>query len=344
MDKKYTLNDFRYDLPERLTALKPAQERDGSRLMALDRRNKTVRHEQFSDIAGHFNAGDLLVFNDAKVINARIFFMKETGARFEIVLSRRLDSLRWLVIARRAKRLKSGHVLISEKRPDINIEIIDRIGEEFEIQTSVEFTETLLKEIGNIPLPPYINRDADSDDSERYQTVYSSKPGAVASPTAGLHFTGDILDELEKAGARSTFLTLYVGQGTFSPVRTEDISLHRIHTEAYYLPEETADLINQTRAEGGRIIAVGTTSLRVLESTFEEGANMSGGGQSTLFIYPPYKIKSVDALITNFHTPESTLLMLVAAFADYDFIMKAYREAVEKEYRFFSYGDCMLIE
>lgn len=344
MDKKYTLKDFRYDLPEELIALKPAQKRDGSRLMAVDRRNLTISHEMFSDIAGYFNSGDLLVLNDAKVINARIYFMKETGARFEIVLSRRLDSLRWLVIARRAKRLKSGDVLISEKRPDINIEIIARTGEEFEIETSVEFTETLLKEVGNVPLPPYINRDADSDDSERYQTVYSSKPGAVASPTAGLHFTGEILDELEKAGVKSTFLTLYVGQGTFSPVRTEDISLHRIHTEDYYLPEETADLINQTRAEGGRIIAVGTTSLRVLESTFDEGANMSGGGQSTLFIYPPYKIKSVDALITNFHTPESTLLMLVAAFAGYDFIMEAYREAVEKEYRFFSYGDCMLIE
>lgn len=340
---EYSLEDFYYDLPEKLIAQSPTEKRDESRLFMLDRASGTFNHSFFNKLTDHLIKGDLLVFNNAKVIHARIFCTRETGGRVEIVLARKIDDLHWHVICNRTKRLHQGENIYPVKNSSISLTITGREGEYLIIESGVILTDEILEEIGEIPLPPYIKRECSSSDSERYQTVYASVSGAVAAPTAGLHFTDKILNGLHEKGIETAYTTLFVSWGTFSPVRDNDLKNHKMHSERYLLDSETAERINRAREEGRRIIAVGTTSLRVLESTYRDGANHPGSGDTDIFIYPPYRVKSINGMITNLHTPYSTLLMLVSAFAGHELIMKAYEEAVRLEYRFFSYGDAMLI-
>jgi S-adenosylmethionine:tRNA ribosyltransferase-isomerase len=342
-DREYTLSDFDFALPEDLVAQYPAKKREESRLFILDRLLKKFSHSRFFNLPDYLRDDDILVFNNSKVLPARLFFKRESGGLAEFVLVRRLADDRWLAITNRSARLKIGEKLFSVVDEKISIELVERRDEYFGIRTSEEFTDELLGKIGNVPLPPYIRREPNADDRVRYQTVYASQPGGVAAPTAGLHFTDDLLDKIRSRGITTLFVTLDVSWGTFQPVRAEKISEHPMHIESYEINENTADIMNAGRRMKRRIIAVGTTSLRVLESSFQEGANRAGRGETGIFIYPPRKVLSANALITNFHTPKSTLLMLVAAFAGYDLIMDAYREAVKEQYRFFSYGDSMLI-
>ncbi len=343
-EKEYKLEDFVYDLPEELIAQKPSVNRTESRLFVLKRESGEFIHRRFSDIGNFLRDDDVLVFNNARVIQARIFARRESGGLVEIVLARSLSPGNWLAISNKTKKLKPGEILHPVKNLQVNFTVKGRAGEYIEIESSCDLTAEFLETIGEVPLPPYIKRESDGFDAERYQTVYSSEPGAVAAPTAGLHFTDELLKELNSRGIETYFLTLYVSWGTFSPVRHNDLKLHDMHTENYVLPQNIADRINDARNTGKRIIAVGTTSLRVLESTFKDGRNLAGTGETDIFIYPPMKVKSIDCLITNLHTPKSTLLMLISAFAGYEVTMKAYREAVNERYRFFSYGDSMFIE
>jgi S-adenosylmethionine:tRNA ribosyltransferase-isomerase len=341
--KTYTLNDFDFDLPDDLVAQTPSVERGGSRLFILKKETGQYIHSRFADLPHFLNSGDLLVFNDSRVIPARLYFTRASGGGVEVVLARRLGVLRWYAISNRTAKLKAGEIITSAVDSSVLIKIIGRSGEYLEIESSQEFTQDLLDTIGNLPLPPYIKREPSDEDKARYQTVYASKPGAVAAPTAGLHFTEDILGRIREKGAVICFVTLEVSWGTFSPVRVDNIEDHVMHSERYEISRETADLVNAARREGRRIIAVGTTSLRVLESSFDGENNRSGAGETAIFMRPPFKVKSVSAMITNFHTPKSTLLMLVSAFAGYDCIRNAYQEAVRERYRFFSYGDSMFI-
>ncbi len=345
MEKKvnFTLEDFFYDLPEELVAQFPVQQRDNSRLFVIDRKSDTFLHSYFKNITDFLQEGDLLVFNNVRVINARIYCKRQSGGKLEIVLTDKIDDYHWKIISNRTKRLAGGEIIHPLKNDSLFFKIMDKEEEFLFIESNVSLTEELLKEIGEVPLPPYIHRENVEVDFERYQTVYASVPGAVAAPTAGLHFTPEILDNISKKGCEIAFITLFVSWGTFSPVRDNDLSKHKMHSEKFFLSDEVASRINFARKSGRRIIAVGTTTLRVLESTFFDGKNKPGNGQTDIFIYPPYKVKSVNGLITNLHTPYSTLLMLVASFAGYDRIMRAYKEAVKERYRFFSYGDAMLI-
>ena len=338
----YSLSDFDFNLPEELTAVYPSPRREDSRLFVIDEHDK-FHHSSFASIGNYLQAGDLLVINNTRVIPARLIFKRISGGRVEIILTRKIHSRGWLVITNRSARIRTGEVLVLDKNSDLSMTIIQRQGEFFEVETSREFTDEVLSHYGEIPLPPYIKRPADEMDSERYQTVYASRPGAAAAPTAGLHFTSELIGNLRESGIRFAEITLEVSWGTFSPVRDEDLSKHSMHGELYEIPEESATMINETRAAGRRIVAVGTTSLRVLESTYHNGENKAGKGETNIFLYPPYSVKSADCLVTNFHTPGSTLLMLVSAFVGYDTIMSAYRTAIEMQYRFFSYGDAMLI-
>ncbi|HOP28457.1 MAG TPA: tRNA preQ1(34) S-adenosylmethionine ribosyltransferase-isomerase QueA [Spirochaetota bacterium] len=340
---EYSLEDFYYDLPDKLIAQTPSNKRDSSRLFILNRHDGSFRHSVFSKISEYLHPGDLLVFNNAKVIHARIFCKRETGGKIEIVLAQKIDDLNWFVICNRTKRLKNGEKIYPEKNLNLSFTVTGRENEYLIINTSAPLTDDILKTIGEVPLPPYIKRESTLSDAERYQTVYASISGAVAAPTAGLHFTEQIINELKNKEIQTAYTTLFVSWGTFSPVRDNDLHKHKMHSENYMLDSGTAQTINKARTEGRRIIAVGTTSLRVLESTFHNGLNHPGSGSTNIFIYPPYSVKSINALITNLHTPYSTLLMLVSAFAGYDLIMKAYHEAVMMEYRFFSYGDAMFI-
>ena len=342
-DRIYTLSDFDFELPEELVAQEPSGERGGSRLFVLDRAAGTHTHSMFADLPSFLNEGDLLVFNDSRVIPARIYCTRASGGAVEFVLARRLDTMRWYAISNRTARLKAGEEISCIGDPSVKMRILGRSGEYLEIESSVEFTQGLLERIGNIPLPPYIRREPSEEDKARYQTVYASKPGAVAAPTAGLHFTEDVLARIKAKGVETRFVTLEVSWGTFQPVRVDNIEEHTMHSERYEISEETAAAVNAARKEGRRIIAVGTTSLRVLESSFDGEKNAAGQNDTAIFIRPGVKVRSVDAMITNFHTPKSTLLMLVSAFAGYDTIMAAYKEAVRMRYRFFSYGDSMFI-
>jgi S-adenosylmethionine:tRNA ribosyltransferase-isomerase len=343
LEKVYTLKDFYYDLPERLIAQKPVEKRDESKLFVINRKNKEFTHTGFKSLIDFLNTDDLLVFNNTKVLNARIYCVKESGGALEIVLTEKLSDDRWYIISNRTKRLKINDRFYPLKNKDVVFTVSGRSGEYVEIKTNVNLSEERLLEIGEVPLPPYIKRESDKFDSDRYQTIYAEHGGAVAAPTAGLHFTGDMLAALKAKGIDFVFTTLHVSWGTFSPVRDEDLSKHKMHSEKFILDNISAERINSARSQGKRIVAVGTTSLRVLESTYKDGFNLPGEGSTDIFIYPPRKVESADVLFTNLHTPESTLLMLVAAFAGYDLIMKAYEDAVRNEYRFFSYGDAMLI-
>lgn len=342
-DKIFTLKDFYFNLPDDLIAQYPAEKRSESRLFVLNRNNSIYQHKTFKEIQDFLYDGDMLVVNNAKVIPARIFFKRESGGLVEIVLTQRLSKNNWLVISNKTRKLKSGDILFSSVNPTIQISIMGRDGEYLQIKSNCVFTEDILREIGRIPLPPYIKREASEIDEERYQTVYAKDGIAAAAPTAGLHFTDELIANLKKKGVVFTELTLDVSWGTFQPVRNDDLKMHKMQVERFTLSDKSAVLINNARAEKRRIIAVGTTSLRVLESTFQNGVNLPCSAETGIFIYPPYKVKSIDAMITNFHTPYSTLLMLVASFAGYEKIMDAYKVAVDKNYRFFSYGDSMFI-
>ncbi|SDJ82067.1 tRNA preQ1(34) S-adenosylmethionine ribosyltransferase-isomerase QueA [Microbulbifer yueqingensis] len=334
--------DFHFDLPDELIARTPAKERRGSRLLCLDGPSGRVGHRLFAELPDLVKPGDLLVFNDTRVIPARLYARKETGGRLEILVERVLDERRVLAHVRSSKSPKPGSRLLLED--DTPVEMVARHDALFELEFPAEGVLPLLERLGHMPLPPYIDRPDEASDRERYQTVYSREPGAVAAPTAGLHFDDEMLDTLRDMGVETAFVTLHVGAGTFQPVRVDDIHEHQMHSEVLNVPESVCRAVADCQARGGRVIAVGTTSVRALESAAASGELRPTVGETDIFIFPGYRFRVVDRLITNFHLPESTLMMLVSAFAGYEQTMNAYREAVKERYRFFSYGDAMLIE
>ncbi len=337
-------SDFYYELPKELIAQTPVEPRDSSRLLVLDRRDGSVEHRHFYDIIDYLREGDLIVANDSRVLPARIFGVKDgTGARVEFLLLKQISGNRWETLCKPGKKAREGasftfgdgllRAEVAEVREDGN-RVVD-----FDCDES--FFATLDK-IGQMPLPPYIT--AELQDKERYQTVYSHELGSAAAPTAGLHFTEELMDRIRQKGVKIAYVTLHVGLGTFRPVKVDDVTRHKMHSEHYEIPAETARLINETKQNGGRVIAVGTTSCRTLESVATQyGAVKPCEGYTDIFIYPGYPFKVLDGLVTNFHLPESTLIMLVSAFAGYDNVMNAYKIAVEERYRFFSFGDAMII-
>ncbi len=333
---------FNYDLPEHLIAQYPLLERTASRLLCLHRHRGTLEDLGFVDFIDRVKASDLLVFNDTKVIPARMFGRKSTGGQVEILIERLIDSHRAQAHVRASKALKAGGRIILDQ--GFECRVLGRDNDLFEL--SFEGEQSILEImalIGHIPLPPYIKRADAVQDFARYQTVFAAREGAVAAPTAGLHFDQALMGALEAKGVAKAFVTLHVGSGTFQPVRVENLAEHVMHQEYYAVCAETVAAIEKTRAQGGRVIAIGTTAVRALESASQCGTLQAGFGETALFITPGYQFKSVDAMLTNFHLPESTLLMLVSAFAGYDSIMNAYQHAISEEYRFFSYGDAMFL-
>ncbi len=337
------LKEFYYDLPENLIAQVPIAKRDESRLMVLNRNAQTIEHKIFKDIIDYLEPGDCLVRNNTKVIPARIYGKKETGANVEFLLLNNIEGDIWECIVRPGNKLHIGTKVIFGNGL-LNAEILEVMeGGTRRVKFTYKgiFNE-ILDQIGLMPLPPYIHEELKEKD--RYQTVYAKYQGSAAAPTAGLHFTNELLEKLQEKGVQIANVTLHVGIGTFRPVKVEKIEEHHMHTEHYYIKKEDADKINEAKKNGKRIISVGTTSCRVLESIADEkGFVKETEGDTSIFIYPGYKFKCIDALITNFHLPESTLLMLVSALAGKDYIMKAYKEAVKNKYRFFSFGDAMFI-
>lgn len=334
-------SDFHFHLPQELIAQYPLPDRSASRLLCLDEDGK-VQDRLFSDLPDLLQNGDLLVFNNTRVIPARLFGKKETGGRVEVLVERILDDHRVLAHIRASKSPRPESRLYLEGGVDVTV--LGREGELFELhfEGSTSVIEQL-EQYGHIPLPPYIERTDESHDRERYQTVYAQKQGAVAAPTAGLHFDQPLLEELSKRGVSFAYVTLHVGAGTFQPVRVDDIAEHHMHAEYIEVDDEVVTAVESTRAAGGRVIAVGTTSVRALESATHEGKLSAYCGDTDIFITPGYRFQVVDALITNFHLPESTLIMLVCAFGGYDAVMSAYQHAIKAKYRFFSYGDAMFL-
>jgi len=337
------LSDFHFDLPEELIALYPPENRMDSRLLHLDKTSGAISHSQFPDLLDLINPNDLMVFNNTRVIAARIFGRKETGGQIEILLERVLDQYRALAQIRASKSPKEGTlVLIPTPDGDSSARVEGRDDDFFVLRFS-EPVIAVSARAGHMPLPPYIKREDDASDYERYQTVYGEKEGAVAAPTAGLHFDEAFLSEIKKKGIDLAWVTLHVGAGTFQPVRTDVIEKHKMHAEYLEVSQEVCNQVNACRQRGGRVIAVGTTSVRSLETASQSGEIQPYSGDTRIFIYPGYEFKSVDALVTNFHLPESTLIMLVSAFAGREEILHAYKEAVKEKYRFFSYGDAMFL-
>ncbi|MDO4261064.1 MAG: tRNA preQ1(34) S-adenosylmethionine ribosyltransferase-isomerase QueA [Eubacteriales bacterium] len=338
------LHDFYYDLPEELIAQDPLEDRAGSRLLVLDRQTGKNEHHVFREIIDYLHPGDCLVVNDTKVIPARLIGSKEdTGAKIEVLLLKRTSDQTWETLVKPGKKAKPGAV-ISFGDGLLKGEVLS-VAEDGNRMIRFVYDgifEEILDRLGQMPLPPYITHQL--KDKNRYQTVYAKHDGSAAAPTAGLHFTPELLDAIRKKGVKIAHVTLHVGLGTFRPVKVENILDHHMHSEFYVVEEEQARLINDTKAAGGRIVAVGTTSCRTLESaTGEDGVLRAGSGWTDIFIYPGYRFRMIDSLVTNFHLPESTLMMLVSAFAGRDRIMEAYAEAVRERYRFFSFGDAMLI-
>ncbi len=337
-------HDFYYDLPQELIAQRPAKPRDSSRLMTLDKRTGEIGHRHFRDIAGLLKPGDCLVLNDSRVLPARIYGVKEeTGAHVEFLLLENKGDDVWEALAKPGKRAKKGsRFVFGDGR--LQGEVVDVLEDGNRL---IRFTYEgvffqLLDEIGQMPLPPYIKEKL--EDKERYQTVYSQEAGSAAAPTAGLHFTPELLEEIRRKGVELGFVTLHVGLGTFRPVSAERVTDHKMHAEHYYMPQSTADMINAAKKRGGRVIAVGTTSCRTIESVARrEGCFRESQGWTDIFIYPGYEFQGLDGLITNFHLPESTLIMLVSALAGREHVLKAYETAVRERYRFFSFGDAMFI-
>ncbi len=337
------LSDFDYYLPPELIAQEPVEPRDQSRLLVLHRDTGCLEHHKFIDLVKFLRPGDILVSNNTKVIPARLMGTKEnTGAKIEVVLLKRLDNRRWECLVKPGKRIKVGTRVIFGQGELVAeaVDVTDSGEKILEFSYQGVFEE-LLDRLGKIPLPPYITKELAQP--ERYQTVYARNPGSAAAPTAGLHFTERLLKQLEDKGIQWIEILLHVGLGTFRPVKTEDITQHRMHEEYYEIPKESAEQLNRALASGQRIISVGTTSTRALESAFYEGRIKAGAGTTEIFIYPGYEFKVISGLITNFHLPKSTLLMLVSALAGRDNVLKAYQEAVKERYRFFSFGDAMLI-
>ncbi len=338
------VSDFNYYLPEELIAQTPIQKRDESRLMVLDKTNKTIEHKVFKDILDYLKPGDCLVRNNTKVIPARLYGIKEdTGVHVEFLLLKRIEGDIWEVMVHPGRRLKKG-TIVTFGEGLLKAEILkqmDNGNRKVKFMYKGIFNE-ILDQIGLMPLPPYIKERL--NDKDRYQTVYAKYEGSAAAPTAGLHFTDELLEKIKAKGVEIANVTLHVGIGTFRPVKVENIEEHDMHSEHYYIKQEDADKINNAKKNGGRIISVGTTSCRVLESVADEnGFVKEVEGDTSIFIYPGYKFKCIDCLITNFHLPESTLIMLVSTLAGKDFVMNAYEEAVKEKYRFFSFGDAMFI-
>lgn len=334
-------SDFSYNLPEELIAQYPTKDRDTSRLLCLDTGGK-INDSAFQKISEYLSPGDLIVLNDTRVIPARLFAKKETGGKVEIMLERVRDDKTLLVQLRASKSPKPGTLLWLDEKT--SFEVLGRSNDMYLLSyDGEESIMAVLDRFGHMPLPPYIDRDDELQDKERYQTVFSNKLGAVAAPTAGLHFTTEILDELKKNGIDNTKLTLHVGAGTFQPVRVDDINNHQMHSEYVCVPVDVVKKINETKKKGGRVLAVGTTVVRSLETAARHGELKSFEGDTDIFIYPGFEFKVVDMLLTNFHLSESTLLMLVCAFAGQENIMNAYEHAIKEKYRFYSYGDAMLI-
>lgn len=337
-------DDFSYDLPQELIAQEPVKNRDDSRLMILNRNTGSINHKKFYNIIDYLNKGDCLVLNDSKVLPARIYGVKSnTGASVEFLLLHQVKNNLWEVMVRPAKRLKSGvkvifgdgilNATIEEEKED-GIRIV-----EFSCNGNIY---DILEKIGNMPLPPYITKKL--QDKSRYQTVYCNEPGSAAAPTAGLHFTEKLLESIREKGVKIAFVTLHVGLGTFKPVKVDNVAEHKMHTEHYIISQQTAEIINNTKSGGGKIVAVGTTSCRTLESAVDKYGNIHEcEGDTDIFIYPGYKFKVIDALVTNFHLPKSTLIMLISAFCGRENVLNAYKLAVKEKYRFFSFGDAMMI-
>ncbi len=340
------VKDFTFLLPQELIARHPLEKRDDSRLMMLDRSSATVSEDKFSNLQEYLSPGDLLVLNDTRVIPARLFGRKKSGGRVEIFLLQRMSGCDecWECLVKSAKSFCEGQEILLESGMVATIFHRSASGNWLVRFSGNEPFYLWLEREGHVPLPPYLQRDDIPEDRERYQTVVAREPGAVAAPTAGLHFTNELLNHLVLKGVEAAFLTLHTGLGTFQPVRVECVEEHQIHTERYVIPPETADAVDRTKAAGGRVVAVGTTSARTLEYSAQKyGKVTAGSGEADVFIYPGYRFKVVDALITNFHLPESTLLMLVSAFAGREFVLEAYREAIARKFRFYSYGDAMFI-
>lgn len=336
------VSDFDFALPAHLIAKYPAKERTGSRLLHLDARTGKLAHYRFSDIIDLVDPRDLMVFNDTRVIPARLFGVKSTGGKVEILLERLTDSHHALVQMKSSKPARAGSYIQLEAS-EFRLQVLARQGDFYEVMFPDPGALEIAEQLGHIPLPPYIDRTDEFADRERYQTVYAREHGAVAAPTAGLHFDEVLLAALGQKGVDEQFVTLHVGAGTFQPVRVEKVEDHRMHSETIDVSEAVCDAVNGCRSRGGRVIAVGTTSVRSLESASADGNIKPFKGETDIFIYPGYEFRSVDALVTNFHLPGSTLMMLVSAFAGIDHIKRAYAIAVEQAYRFFSYGDAMLI-
>ena len=337
-------HDFWYDLPEELIAQTPLEKRDTSRLLVLDKETGNTQHKIFFNIIDHLRAGDCLVMNDSRVLPARLLGHRPTGGAVELLLLRDLGDKEWECLAKPGRKMQIGQtVIFGDGELTATVTDICEDGNRVVAFSYDGIFLEVLERLGKMPLPPYIK--AELQDQERYQTVYSREVGSAAAPTAGLHFTKELLDAIRQKGIKTAFVTLHVGLGTFRPVKAEDIGQHHMHSELCMLSQETADILNDTRRNGGRIVCVGTTSCRTLESLADETGRFTQSSKWTeIFIYPGYKFKAMDALITNFHLPESTLVMLVSAFAGRENILNAYNEAVKEKYRFFSFGDAMFIE
>ncbi len=342
-------SDYNYELPKELIAQNPLEKREFCKMMVLDKSNKTVENKHFYDILNYLNKDDILVLNDTKVYPARVISRRKTGAAVEIfLLNPAHQANRWEALTKNAKRVKENEIL--DVSDEFKIKIIKKEQTESENEIPKYLVELIfegeniyeiLNKYGSIPLPPYISRKTNEKDTNDYQTVFAKNIGSAACPTAGLHFTKELLEKIKSKGIKIAFITLNVGLGTFMPIKSENIEEHKMHYESFEIPLETEKIFSEKK---GSIIAVGTTVLRCLEATYQKyGKIIATKDKTNIFIYPPYKIKSIDKLITNFHLPKSTLIMLVSAFAGKDFIFNAYKEAIERKYRFFSYGDCMLI-
>ncbi len=348
-DDKYSVSSYDYDLPKELIAQVPSQKRENCRMMVLDRKTHSIEHKHFYDITDYFDENDVIVLNNTKVMPARLFGRKDTGAHIEVFLLKRISDKVWEVLINPSKRVKEETLI--DISPDLYVKILTRQNEGkwlVEMHYDGDFYE-ILDKVGNIPLPPYIERTMTDEqlknlDYDRYQTVYAQKEGSVAAPTAGLHFTNEILDKLKNKGVQICNVTLNVGLGTFRPVKAENILEHKMDSEEFEICAQTAKIITEAKKQGKKITAVGTTSVRTLETCMKKyGEIIETIEDSNLFIYPGFEFKVVDRLITNFHLPKSTLIMLVSAFADKEFVFNAYEEAIKEQYRFYSYGDCMLI-
>jgi S-adenosylmethionine:tRNA ribosyltransferase-isomerase len=352
LTKPIPLSDFSYTLPDKLIASQPPEQRSASKLLCLNATTGAMQHRIFRDLTDMINPDDLLVFNDTRVIPARLYGVKQTGGKVEVLVERLLDNNTALVQIKASKAPQPGTRLLFDAGPESSqssalplvATVIKREKEFFQVQFECQNSLTdVLEEIGHIPLPPYIKRSDVAMDKERYQTIYAKRKGAVAAPTAGLHFDEALLERLRDKGVEFGFVTLHVGAGTFQSIRVNNILEHKMHAEIIEVTNSLCNQISACRKRGGRVIAVGTTTVRSLESTMGENEVCPYQGETDIFIYPGYKIRAVDAMITNFHLPESTLMMLVSAFSDINMLLGAYEEAIKNEYRFFSYGDAMFI-